>query len=167
MVAHDRLDGAVVAVEPASCALVPLVAAVHLRSGRAGGAGEEGSVHRGIDGIAQPPADVEHALEARGGELGVERLTRGEAVDGPADRDRQARPGALRTTSRTCRLLGGACNRTTGTGTQGELIAKLKERGQLARVTIRGQVEVRRTQQWRTYGRKVWDETWPGDRVGR
>ena len=167
MVAHDRLDGAVVAVEPASCALVPLVAAVHLRSGRAGAAGEAGSVHRGIDGIAQPPADVEHALEARGGELGVERLARGEAVDGPADRDGPSAPRCSSDHIKNLQLLGGACNRTTGTGTQGELIAKLKERGQLARVTIRGQVEVRRTQQWRTYRRKVWDETWPGDRVGR
>ena len=73
VVAHDRLDGALVAVEPASCAIVPLVAAVHLRSGRAGAAGEEDGVHRGIDGIAQPPSDVEHALEPRGGEPGVER----------------------------------------------------------------------------------------------
>ena len=29
-------------------------------------------------------------------------------------------------------LLGGACNRAKGTGTQAELVAKLRERGQLA-----------------------------------
>ena len=39
---------------------------------------------------------------------------------------------ADRTTSRTCSLLCGACNRAKSTGTQAELIAKLKERGQLA-----------------------------------
>lgn len=34
--------------------------------------------------------------------------------------------------SNALQLLCGACNRAKGTGTQAELIAKLKERGQLA-----------------------------------